>query len=98
MTDGQRTERKQKDLTNGFIAQHVIYGRLKNHYNNIPRYLIEEAPAHSKTDMEDKIDIIRVSLCSEKNFNPKKLFDYIDIISYCDCISAQWPALQISLM
>ena len=35
MTDGQRTERKQKDLTNGFIAQHVIYGRLKNHYNNI---------------------------------------------------------------
>ena len=28
--------------------------------------------------MEDRIDLIRASLCSEKNFNPKKLFEYID--------------------
>ena len=28
--------------------------------------------------MEDKIDLIRASLCSEKNFSPKKLFEYID--------------------
>ena len=35
MTEEKRVERKQKDLHNGFIAQHVIYGRLKNHYNNI---------------------------------------------------------------
>ena len=28
--------------------------------------------------MEDKIDLIRSSLCSEKNFSPKKLFEYID--------------------
>ena len=69
MTDGQRTERKQKDLTNGFIAQHVIYGRLKNHYNNIPRYLIEEAPAHSKTDMEDKIDISIIDTKSNQTLN-----------------------------
>lgn len=69
MTDGQRTERKQKDLTNGFIAQHVIYGRLKNHYNNIPRYLIEEAPAHSKTDMEDKIDILIIDTKSNQTLN-----------------------------
>ena len=27
---------------------------------------------------EDKIDLIRASLCSDKNFNPKKLFEYID--------------------
>jgi hypothetical protein len=69
MTDIQRTERKQKDLTNGFIAQHVIYGRLKNHYNNIPRYLIEEAPAHSKTDMEDKIDISIIDTKSNQTLN-----------------------------
>ena len=28
--------------------------------------------------MEDKIDLIRASLCSDKNFNPKELFNYID--------------------
>ena len=28
--------------------------------------------------MEKKIDLIRASLCSEKNFSPKNLFEYID--------------------
>lgn len=69
MTEEKRVERKQKDLHNGFIAQHVIYGRLKNHYNNIPRYLVEEAPAHSKTDMEDKIDISIIDTKSNQTLN-----------------------------
>lgn len=42
----------------GFTAQHVIFGRFEQYFKKLPKYIVTESEENSKTDMEDKIDII----------------------------------------
>jgi hypothetical protein len=42
----------------GFTAQHVIFGRFEQYFKKLPKYVVTESAENSKTDMEDKIDII----------------------------------------